>query len=425
MAPITAVVLGAGARGQIYGEYALEHPDEIRIVAIAEPDAKRRAMMAAQHDLPPEMCFHTWEELLAQPQLADAAINTTMDRLHTASTLAALGAGYQMLLEKPMSPILEENVRLVRAAEAQGRLLMICHVLRYTSFFQTVREIVQSGRLGEIISVDHCEALSYWHMAHSYVRGNWRSLAAAGPMILTKCCHDFDILLWILQRPVLRLNSFGSLRHFRPENAPLGATQRCTDGCPAAPDCKYDAVRFYGRDGDAWPLPDVAPEPVAAARLAALREGPYGRCVYHCDNDVVDHQTVNMELEGGLTVTLTMNGQGHEPYRSMRYDGTRATLYARFAEAGHSITVHDHLSSRTEHVPVQDRYSGGRHGGGDFGLVRSFVRALRGQPDETLTTARESLESHLLAFAAEQARVQHSVIEMAGFRAKAEAAAGT
>jgi predicted dehydrogenase len=325
-----------------------------------------------------------------------------------------------VLLEKPMAHNLADNVRLVQVAEAQGRLLLICHVLRYTTFFSKVREIVQSDRLGRIINVDHRENLIYWHMAHSFVRGNWRNLATSAPMILAKCCHDLDILPWILQKNVTHLSSFGSLTHFRPENAPAGAPLRCTDGCPVAEECKFDAVRLYGRDGDRFLLNAVTYEPTAEARLAALPTSPYGRCVYHCDNDVVDHQTVSMVMDDGMTVNLIMQGHGFEECRTMRYDGTLATLQGRFGgHEGNKITIRDHLSGTTEQIDVEDASASG-HGGGDFGLVASFLKAMRGEPDDSLTSARVSLESHLLAFAAEAARLENRLIDMAGFRAQAE-----
>jgi predicted dehydrogenase len=422
MAAISAVIFGTGGRGRAYGKFALHHPEELKIVAIAEPQEERRRKVAAEHNIPPEKCFQNWEDLIAQGKIADAVFNCTMDRMHTESTLVALEAGYDVLLEKPMSPVLVENVRLVQVAEQKGRLLQICHVLRYSPFWQKLREIVQSGRLGRVISVDHRENLVFWHMAHSFVRGNWRQYETSGPMILGKCCHDFDILYWILRKNVVWLNSFGSLTHFRPEYAPQGAPQRCTDGCAVAETCKYYAPRIYVSDVDGWPFNALSYETTKEARLEALKTGPYGRCVYFCDNDVVDHQTVNMELEDGTTVTLTMQGQGNEECRTMRYDGTQATLNAKFSSSGHKVSIHDHLTGEVAHVPIPEVDASG-HGGGDFGLARSFVNAMKGKPDDSLTTARESLESHLLSFAAEEARLEHKVIYMPEFRAHAEAKA--
>lgn len=416
MAKITAVMLGAGGRGmKAYGPYALENPDELQFVAVAEPLPDRRERFAARHNIPPERQFESWEQALAGGKMAEVLFNCTMDQVHVPSTLAALYAGYDVLLEKPMAHQLAENVQLVRAAEDNGRLLQICHVLRYTRFFQTVREVVRSGRLGRVVSVDHRENLHFTHMAHSFVRGNWRNRATSAPMILAKCCHDLDILGWILGQRVAHLNSFGSLTHFRPENAPEGAPQRCMDGCPVADDCKYYAPRIYIGAEDSFRQNAVTYEATEAARAKALETSPYGRCVYYCDNDVVDHQTVNMVLEDETTVVLTMQGQGYEECRTMRYDGTRATLLGKFSNLGHKLTIHDHVTGAIEHIPIVDEQASG-HGGGDFGLVRSFLRAYRGEPDDSLTSARESLESHLLAFAADEARLNKSIVDMQAFR---------
>lgn len=422
MAPLNAVVLGAGGRGSVYGSFALRYPQEMQIVAVAEPRPDRRAQFAGMHDIAPENCFASWQDLVSAGKLGDVLINATMDRMHTESTLAALDAGYDILLEKPMSPVLHENVRLIQAAEARGRLLQICHVLRYSPFFQKLREVAQSGRLGRIISIDHRENLVYWHMAHSFVRGNWRSVAESGPMILSKCCHDLDILYWILRQPVVSLQSFGSLTWFKPENAPPGAPRRCTDGCLAADECKYYAPRVYLEVASEYMRHVVSLDQRPEAILHELETGLYGRCVYHCDNDVVDHQTLNMELGDGTTITMTMQGQGNYEGRSMRYDGTRATLYGKFTAGGNKITIHDHLTGEVEDVPIIARDESG-HGGGDFGIARSFLNAVNGIPDDSVTTARESLESHLLAFAAEESRFTHSVIDMPEYRARVEAEA--
>ena len=420
---IDAIVVGAGGRGNAYSDFALEHPKEIRVVGVAEPDAVRRERFVRRHNIAPDMVFDDWQSLLATcEQKAAAIINCTMDRFHFESTMHMLALGYDILLEKPMTPVPEENVRLVQEAEALGRVLQICHVLRYTPFWQTLRDVVHSGKIGRVISVTHRENLIYYHMAHSFVRGNWRSEATSGPMILSKCCHDFDILLWILQKNVARLSSFGSLTHFRPQYAPEGATERCTDGCPAADTCKYEATRLYARDGSGFPLNAVSWIPTKEARLKALKTGWYGRCVYHCDNDVVDHQTVNMELQDGTTVTLVMNGQGDEECRTMRWDGTKATLYGKFSSRGDEIRLHHHLNGRVEDVPVIARDTSG-HGGGDFGIMRSFVNTVKGDPDDSVTSARESLESHLLAFAAEEARLSSTVVDISEFRTRLEAKA--
>lgn len=412
---ITAVLMGAGGRGSFaYGPYALANPDQLRFVAVAEPDPVRRARFAEAHAIPAERQFTSWKDLIAAGKIADTCFNMTQDQMHRASALAALEIGYDMLLEKPMSNRLEDSVALVRAAERHGRLLQICHVLRYTPFFQTLHGILDSGRLGELVNVEHRENVVFWHMAHSFVRGHWRNEGLSSPMILAKCCHDLDILFWNTGR-VAQLHSFGALKHYRAENAPPGATARCTDGCPAADACPFDARRIYlNMDVEGWPITALTSDLTYEGRLKALQEGPFGRCVYTCDNDVVDHQVVSMLTEQGATVTLTMQGHSHRECRSMRYEGARATLRALFGYGEDSIEVHDHLTGKVEHVEIPSATSG--HGGGDAGIVASFLRAMRGD-EAPLTTARESLESHLMAFAAEESRAASRVIDMASYRA--------
>ncbi|MEA3310107.1 MAG: Gfo/Idh/MocA family oxidoreductase, partial [Chloroflexota bacterium] len=343
--PITAVLAGAGNRGaEAYGRYAQQHPAELQFVAVAEPHPQRRERFAQTHDIPAARQFTTWEELFAAGKIADVAFITTQDQMHVAPTLTALELGYDILLEKPMAPTLAENVRLVQAAESAGRLLQIGHVLRYTTFFSKLHEIIKSGRLGKIISVEHRENVSYWHMAHSFVRGNWRNRKLSSPMILAKCCHDLDILYWNLG-PCAELNSFGSLLHYRAENAPKGAPERCTDGCPVADECPWNAINLYQKklplqqhltapekiaNYYGWPISVITEDYTPEGIRHALETGPYGRCVYHCDNDVVDNQIVNLQMESGATVALFMQGHSHREGRTMRYDGTRATLRGIF-----------------------------------------------------------------------------------------------
>lgn len=417
--PITAVMFGAGGRGMhAYGPYALAYPDELNFVAVAEPDEYRRAQFAKAHNIPAENQFPSWEALIERGKLADTAFNCTQDHMHYASSIAALEAGYDMLLEKPMTTTLKETVHLVQTAEKNGRVVQVCHVLRYTSFFSKLKEILDSGRLGDIITVEHRENAVYWHMAHSFVRGHWRNEAESSPMILAKCSHDLDLLVWNMGGPAKKLQSFGSLIHFRPENAPAGATKRCTDGCPAADQCPFDARPIYlNMATESWPVRAIPGDLSLESRQKALETGPYGRCVYYCDNDVVDHQTLNMEFEGGRSVVMVMHGHSHQEGRTMRYDGSRGTLRGQFYGHEQRIEIHDHLTDRCETIEIPLSESG--HGGGDFGTVKSFVQAMRGEA-EALTNARTSMESHLMAFAAEESRHNSSVIDMADFRQRAE-----
>lgn len=422
-------MIGAGGRATFaYGPYALEYPNDISFVAVADPDELRRKRFASLHDIPEDMQFTSWEEACARPQMARAALNCTQDRTHHASTLALLRAGYDVLLEKPMATSAAECIELVETAERHGRILQVCHVLRFTEFFSALYDIVQSGRLGRIVTIDHRENVSYWHMSHSFVRGNWRNEGLSAPMILAKCCHDLDILIWTMGQRVTRLSSFGALMHYRAESAPEGAPPRCTDGCPVEATCPWYAPRLYDADvhgrsqiepfgahdfmlsAAGAPREARGPE-VRQARWELLKTSPYGRCVYHCDNDVVDHQTLNMEFEGGATCTFTMHGHSDREGRTLRWDGTRATLYGDFSDGRpHTLRIVDHGSSSEEVIHPTTGSSG--HGGGDFGLMKNFMQALRGEASKHQTTARVSLESHLLAFAAEESRLTGRMINM-------------
>jgi predicted dehydrogenase len=435
--PVTSILIGAGNRGaEAYAPYAQQHPEQLKFVAVAEPDLERRTRFGETHQIPGARRFTTWEDLLALGKIADTALVCTPDQMHVAPALAALDLGYDVLLEKPMATTIGECVRLVQAADRAGRLLQVCHVLRYTPFFETVHDIVTSGRLGEIITVEHRENVSYWHMAHSYVRGHWRNRRLASPMILAKCCHDLDILFWNLG-PCRRLGSFGSLIHYRPEKAPEGAAERCTAGCAAAETCPWFAPRLYvdltplrqntpgveyRDDYGGWPRSVVCDDTSPGAVRRALETGPYGRCVYYCDNDVVDNQIVSMEMDGGPSIGLFMHGHSHREGRTMRYDGSRATLRGTYFFDEQRIEIHDHLTGEVEVLePAVGPFGGTGHGGGDYGLMRAFVRAVR-DPSFVPTTARECLESHLMAFAAEEARLKASVVDMAAFRHRAESA---
>lgn len=422
--PIELALLGAGNRGyHAYGPYAHLRPDLVRFVAVAEPDDTKRVRFAQAHNIPFDRQFRSWEELLARPQLAQAILNCTMDRDHIASSLAALDAGYDMLLEKPMAATAEDCMQIVQAAERSGRTLQICHVLRYAPFFTTLAELAQAGRLGEVVSVNHNENLIYLHMAHSFVRGNWGNAGRSAPMILAKCCHDLDFLLWLMGGPCVTLSSVGSTQIFHQGRVGPEIPERCLDGCPIAEECPYYAPRLYLSDAvNTFFLKALSPDPSYSARRRALEVGPYGRCVYRCDNDVVDHQVVSMNFPSGATVTLTMQGFSHVEGRTIRIDGTRATLFGD--SAANEIIIHDHYR------PGQDWREGfgevihpmapsSGHGGGDFRIMEAFLATLReGAP--ALTSARVSLESHLMAFAAEEARLNQTVVNMNQYRARIE-----
>ena len=434
--PLEVVLIGAGQRGaRAYGPYAHKHPEQLRFVAVAEPNPIRRQKFAEEHDIDDSRCFESWEELLAMGKLGQAAIVTTMDQMHVKPAIAAMEAGYHVLLEKPMADNLEGCVQLVRASERTGRLLQICHVLRYAPFWEKLNEIIASGQLGRIVTVEHRENVAFWHMAHSFVRGNWGNEATSTPMILAKCCHDLDLLYWNFGK-AKRLHSFGSLLHYNSESAGPEIPLRCTDGCRIEEECVYSAKAIYldlkpfeqaakrngteydsNRQEQLWPVNVISEDSSYEGRLKALQSGPYGRCVYHCDNTVVDNQVVTMEMESGATVTLIMHGHSHLEGRTVRIDGTRATLRAVIYPNQKEIKLHNHLTGETEVLNFEEMKAG--HNGGDYNIMRDFVRSLQGEITP-LTSARESLESHLMAFAAEESRHEAKVITMQEYRTKAD-----
>src|SRR2546421_966276 len=417
MRPVELVMVGAGNRGYLaYGAFAERNPGEAKFVAVVEPDEGRRARFANAHRIPMERQFRSWEEIAGQRPLAPGLVNATGDRTHRSSTLGLLAAGYEMLLEKPIATTPRECLEIASAAESGGRLVQIAHVLRYAPFFVELRDIVASGRLGAIVSVDWRENLVYWHFAHSYVRGNWGTSARAGPIILTKGCHDLDLLVWLFGS-CERLSSSGSLTHFTRDAVDVEVPERCTDGCPIADGCPYFAPRIYldrlRENPSSFALAAVTLDRTPEGVMRALETGPYGRCVYRSDNDVVDHQVVLMHFAGGLSVSLTMQGSSHVEGRTVRIDGTRATLLAN--ESRGEFEIHDHRTGTAERI-VKPRGVGG-HGGGDDALMHAFVGALRGDRAGVLTSARESVTSHLMAFAAEQARVTGEAVDLERYRA--------
>ncbi|MEU9303185.1 Gfo/Idh/MocA family oxidoreductase [Streptomyces sp. NPDC048269] len=405
---ITLAVVGAGDRGTGYARWALAHPERASVVAVAEPRKVRRDRFAAVHALEAGAAVDDWRALAARGRVADAVLVCTLDREHLEPVLAFAALGYHVLLEKPMALTEDECRRIVDAVEQAGVILAVGHVLRYTPYTRALKRVLGSGRIGDVVSVQHLEPVGFWHQAHSFVRGNWRREDEATSMLMAKSCHDLDWLQYVLGHPPARVSSFGRLSHFRPGNEPTGAAGRCLD-CDRAVEasCPYSAKRDYGdrlaQGRHGWPLSVLIDEFTPQALETALREGPYGRCVYACDNDVVDHQVVAMEFASGATATFTMTAFTEQADRQTRIFGTRGELRGD----GRQLRVYDFLT-RTEEViglggGTMD--TAGGHGGGDAGLMDAFVGAVAtGNPGLVKSGPRESLTSHLTVLAAERAR---------------------
>lgn len=413
MEPVTLAVVGAGSRGTTYARFAQAFPERAKIVAVAEPRTTYRERLAKAHDIPPAHVFTDWREAAEAPRLADAVIIATQDRMHVEPATTFADLKYDILLEKPMAPDPAGCYQIIEAVERNDVLFAVCHVLRYTRYTQKLKTLIEAGTIGDLVGMQRLEPVGFWHMAHSFVRGNWHREDESGPMLLTKSCHDLDWIQYVMGAACTSVSSFGSLKHFRSEEAPDGAGERCVT-CPVEPTCPYSAKRIYlealRRGHRGWPVDVLTPNPTRETVMAALEEGPYGRCVYDLDNDVVDHQVVSMAFEGGRTATFTMMAFTEMDHRKTHIFGTRGTLTGdgRFIEHYDFLTD---TSSRIDTEPTEDTLGG--HGGGDFGLMDAFVRAVAEQePAWILSGPQESLRSHLLVFAAERARRDEKVVPL-------------
>ncbi|MDD3411865.1 MAG: Gfo/Idh/MocA family oxidoreductase [Eubacteriales bacterium] len=413
---ITFVLIGAGSRGMIYSRLA-HKSGRAQVVALAEPDEGRRSAAGAELDLPAEQCFRSADELFARGKIADACIVASMDRSHYAQAMRALELGYDLLLEKPISPDPMECLAIREKAREAHRKVVVCHVLRYTPFFRALKELTESGRFGRLIDIQHNENIGNFHMAHSFVRGNWRNSAESSPIILQKTCHDMDILTWLTGSECKRLSSFGSLRYFRPENAPAGSAKRCLE-CPAAADCRFDARKCYLPVLGDWPADVVCLEQTESALMEALRTGPYGRCVYQCDNDVCDHQVAVMEFADGVTATFNMSAFTNRVCRTVKLMFEDGEVRGNDRENVIEMIPFASNANAAVHAEVlHPQLIGSGHGGGDFGIMEDFLSQLEDSSAEPVSSIERSVESHFMSFAAEQSRLTGEVIDMDAYRA--------
>jgi len=417
MKPVRLLIIGAGDRGSTYARWAIGQPERARVVGIAEPVEARRTRLAADLGVSADRLFTDWREAAARDRFADAAVVATLDDQHAEPALALAEKGYHLLLEKPMAPREADCERIVAGVKRAGVLLAVGHVLLYTPFTRRLREVVDSGRVGEIVSLDRLEAVGWWHYAHSYVRGNWRNESTSSFLLLTKACHDLDWIRYVMGERCESLASFGSLRHFRRDQKPAAAgdARHCLE-CSFEPQCPYSAPRLYltmlGLGWQGWPVSVVTDDPTEENVRAALSTGRYGRCVYESDNDVVDNQVVILRFAGGKTASFTVTAFSEYAFdRKTRLFGTRGCIEGD----GVKLRVTDFVTSQTEEIDTgsADPAQVGGHGGGDLALMDAFVSAVaQNSPTPLLSGPDETLESHRMVFAAERARREHRVIDL-------------
>ena len=415
MNKVKLFVAGAGNRGSKYAEYALFKPELVEVIGVAEPRDEYRKKFAEKHKIKPEYIFKDWKDAARIEKFADAVIIATQDRDHVEPTLAFADKNYHILLEKPMAATADECMKIYNAVKDMEAFFGVCHVLRYTPHTKKIKEILDSGAIGEVVNIQRLEPVGYWHYAHSYVRGNWRNEKEAAFMLLAKSCHDIDWIHYIMGQKCTSVSSFGSLRYFKKENQPVGASSRCLE-CKHEQTCPYSAKKIYlqaltNEEYD-WPLSVITTDYSEKGILKALKNGPYGRCVYDCDNDVVDNQVVNLMFDNGNTASFTMTG-----FTEM--DGNRRTTI--FGTKGEikgtedQVEVYDFLSRKSTFHDVDSTEFHGKdaHNGGDFGLMKHFINAIiNNDKSLILSGAEETLDSHLLVFKAEQSRLKNKVVEI-------------
>ncbi|NEM99375.1 Gfo/Idh/MocA family oxidoreductase [Pontibacter sp. BT327] len=413
--PVTVITIGAGSRGTVYGNFASKFPEQLKVIGVAEPNTFRNEKYSQQHDISTENRFTDWKQVFERPKFADAVIISTPDDMHYEPCMKALAMGYDVLLEKPIAPTEKECRDILKMAKKTGRIVAVCHVLRYAPYFVKMKELIEQGAIGEVISVQHFEPIEHLHMAHSYVRGNWHNSKQTTPIILAKSCHDLDIIKWVINKPSKRIAAMGDLKWFRKENAPEGSTTRCTDGCKVERECPYSAIKHYHDNRKRTFVLDLPADKSKHSEviMERLKTTNYGRCVYRMENDQPDHYVTTIQFDDSVTASFSMEAFTSYARRRTRIMGAMGDMVGDMNE----LVVTDFrtgkelkLVPRAEDV---DGYKNSGHGGGDWLLVRDFVQAVSQQNPALLTsTIDESIESHIMGFMAEESRKRNKMMEI-------------
>ena len=410
---VTVTIVGLGERGaQTYGRYIMAHPDVAKIVAICDKNEEKLEELGNEFNVPQEFRFNDFEVLNSKERLSDIIIIATCDADHFYQTKAALNKGYDILLEKPISPDRLECIEIEKLATKLKRNVTVCHVMRYTAYYRKLKQLINANVIGKIIGINQVENVAYWHQAHAFVRGNFRNSKETSPMILQKCCHDMDLMAWLVDGYPIDVSSTGELNYFKQENAPKNASKRCVD-CLERKNSPYDAVHFYIDGFNAlpeeekpfrWPFAMLAVNPTEEKLYNALKMGPYGRCVYYCDNDVVDFQEATIHFDNGVTGHLTMTAFTYDGGRQTKVMGTKGELYLDEIRGEIVVGVYGRPKEIIPFSDLTNDFSG--HGGGDAVMMKELFETF----DSNLvcsTKISNSVASHLMCFAAETSRLNN------------------
>ena len=408
-------IVGCGARGkETYGRYAMKEDSGLSIVAICDTNPIKLASAKEEFNISSDMCFTDYNDLFSLGKIADCIVIANYDQEHFDVTMKAIELGYDILLEKPISHSLEECIKIRDFANEKNVKVTVCHVMRYTSYYMYLKKLLKDNVIGDLIAIEQTEDVSYWHMAHAFVRGNFRNSHETSPMILQKCCHDFDLIMYLTEERPVSLTSIGDLRYFKEVNAPEGACEYCV-GCKEK--CIFNAVDFYlgvyddkvnnNLETNVWPLSQVAENPTKERLLESLESSNWGRCVFKSDNNVVDHQFTTIKLEKGTIATLTMIGFSNDGGRQTHCYGTKGEIYLDEQRRTIEISVFGQRKRVVHFDELSEDFSG--HGGGDNEMMREFVQYLNSETNTITSSINLSVDSHILAFASEYSRLNNSV----------------
>lgn len=411
---LRVAVIGCGSRGTGYARLAAKRPEQYKLVAAADLISERVERI---HELSDDRNFTGYAScaaLLADRPDADLVMLATQDDDHYEHALSTMEKGYDLLLEKPLSNSMDEIVSIERKATELSRRIVVCHVLRYSAFYQKVKQLIEDGVLGDLVSIHAVEGVGAWHFSHSFVRGHWAVTEETSPMILSKCCHDMDLLHWLIGRDCRSIASTGSLHFFKAGNAPEGVPERCHQGCPAGDDCEYNSNRYLNEIGKGWlaMVYDRARTASDVEILHWLETSPWGRCVFRCDNTAVDHQVLAMDFAGKISCSFTMTA--FDTGRSIEIYGTEGVLKGGefvYRSTGADILIENHHGETLERVCFEDH---GGHLGGDEGLIDSLhERMTHWSLAEVQCELRQVVHGHQMAFSAEEARQTGRVVSLA------------
>jgi len=411
-------IVGFGSRGQLFASL-IQKFNDAELVAIAEVEETNLEAARTKFNLPEKICYHSADEFFAQGKICDAVFICTQDKQHYDMTIKALELGYDVCLEKPAAATIEECIQIRDKALQLGRKVMLTHVLRYAPFYGCIKKLIKDGEIGNVATISQTENIAFWHFALSYARGPWRNMSESTPTIVAKCCHDLDMLLWLMDKKCVSVSSFGKNFYFNKDNAPAGSAEYCVDCSEEVrKKCLYNAFELYPKKMKEGVIGGTAKYRESdVVEVIKQKKDVISKCIFHTGSDAIDNQVVNMNFNDGSTAQLTMTAFSGRCDRSISVHGTKGDIRGDVSTGKIYLTK---FGEKTEEIDVNTKYNklGGRlsdgHGGGDAYLYKDFIDYITNDSKSfTRTTISQSIESHILGFKAEESRLNGGkVIEL-------------